>query len=84
MSQPLVWGLLPNKTHPDEVKRSSHTYQEADQGQKTGVEEAVRCPSNSTPEEKAGDHVSEDGPEGILFAAIIVGLVGHAAMVDEF
>ena len=77
-------GLLPNEAHPDEVERSTHADQEADQGQKAGVEEAVSCPTNSAPEEKAGDHVSEDRPEGILFAAIITGLVGHAAMVDEF
>jgi hypothetical protein len=77
-------GLLPNEAHPDEVERSTHADQEADQGQKAGVEESVSCPANSAPEEKAGDHVAEDGPEGILFAAIIAGLVGHAAMVDEF
>ena len=46
-------GLLPNETHPDEVERSTHADQEADQGQKAGVEEAVSGPANSAPEEKA-------------------------------
>ena len=48
------------------------------------MEEAVSCPADAAPEEQAREEVAEDRPEGVLFAAVIVGLLGHAAMVDEF
>ena len=76
-------SLLSSEPQPHEVERSAHTNQEADQGQVGGVEEAIRRPADATPEEKAGDQVAEDRPEGVLFATVSW-VVAHAVMVDEF
>ena len=75
--------LLPTEPKPDEVERSAHADQEADKGQVGGVEKVVSCPADSAPEKEAGNHVAEDRPEGVLFAAVSW-VIAHAAMVDEF
>ena len=75
--------LLSSEPQPDEVERSAHADQEADEGQVGGVEEVVSCPADSAPEKEAGNHVAEDRPEGVLFAAVSW-VIAHAAMVDEF
>ena len=79
----IAWALFAPKAQPHEVERSAHTNQEADQGQVGGVEEAIRRPADAAPEEKAGDQVAEDRPEGV-FVAAVTWIVAHAAMVDEF
>ena len=76
--------LLSAEAEPDEIESPAHSDQEADEGQIASIEELISCPADATPKEEARDHISEDRPEGVIFAATIAGLVGHAAMVDEF
>jgi len=75
--------LFAAKAQPDEIERPTHADQEANQGEVGGVEEVVCRPADAAPEEEAWNEVSEDRPEGVLFAAVSW-VVAHAAMVDEF
>ena len=45
--------LLPTEPQPDEIERSAHTDQEANQGEVGGVEEVVRRPADTAPEQEA-------------------------------
>ena len=45
--------LLSTEPQPDEIERSAHTDQEANQGEVGGVEEVVRRPADTAPEQEA-------------------------------
>ena len=75
--------LLASEPKPHEIERSAHSDQEADEGEKGGVEEVVSCPADTAPEKEARNEVAEDRPQGVLFAAVSW-VIAHAAMVDEF
>ena len=45
--------LLPSEPQPDEVERPTHADQEANQGEVGGVEEVVRRPADTAPEQEA-------------------------------
>ena len=76
-------SLLSPEAEPDEIERPTHAHQEADQGEVASAEKVVSGPADATPEEQPRDQIAEDRPEGVLFATVIAGFVGHAAMVDE-
>jgi len=76
-------SLLSTEPQPDEIERSAHAYQEANEGEVLGVEEVVCRPADSAPEEQARDEIAEDRPERILFATVSW-FLGHWVMVDEF
>lgn len=45
--------LFAAKAQPDEIERPAHTDQEANQGEVGGVEEVVRRPADTAPEQEA-------------------------------
>ncbi len=93
-------SLLPNEAEPDEIERPAHADQEADEGQKAGVEETVRGPADPAPEEQTREKIAKDRPHGVLIAAaagamftilrilpvrvFIHRVLAHWVMVDEF
>ena len=71
--------LLASETEPDEVERCSHSQEQAAEGEPVVaiVEPVVNAEADAAPDQKAGDEVSEDGPE----STFIIGCHGRTSCV---
>jgi hypothetical protein len=58
------WSLPP-EAQPDQIERSAHAEEEADERQIRGIEVLIGEVASAAPEEEAREHVANDGPEGI-------------------